>query len=51
MEKLDFLALHWTEQLKLRPLGEQKRWEYPEGDRNNRLDNWDTDNEKEEKTI
>lgn len=40
-----FADLHWTEQLKRRPLGEQKRYEYNrDGDFDTRLDNWD-DNE------
>jgi hypothetical protein len=35
--------LHWTEQLALRPLGSRYRREYPQGDYDIRIDNFDTE--------
>lgn len=36
-----YAQLHWTDQLQLRPLRDRKRYEWPEGDRNTRLDHWE----------
>lgn len=37
----DYRQLHWSEQLELRPLGSRPRRDWPEGDFNTRIDNWD----------
>jgi hypothetical protein len=39
-----FAALHWTEQLRIRPLRSQTRREWPKGDFDTQIDMWD-DNE------
>jgi hypothetical protein len=41
----DYKHLHWTEQLKLRPLGTRERKQWPQGDFDIRTDNWDDDND------
>lgn len=48
MDDTAFLKLHWTEQLKLRPLNPTKttiRPVYERGDSDTRLDNWEVDDE------
>lgn len=51
MDDTAFADLHWTEQLKIKPLRDQKRWQRAEGDSDTRLDHWDIeeydDNDKE----
>jgi hypothetical protein len=41
MTDAEFKALHWTEQLRLRPLRDQKRYVRETGDFDTRNDNWD----------
>lgn len=45
-----YKRLHWTEQLRLRPLRDRKAFVKGDGDYDNRLDNFDTDESREEIT-
>jgi hypothetical protein len=45
-----FNSLHWTEQLRIRPLRDRKVWPRAEGDYDNRLDNFDTEDINYEET-
>lgn len=39
----EYETLHWTEQLKRKPLRTRRRFDYPTGDYDTRIDNWDTE--------
>jgi hypothetical protein len=43
----EFKTLHWTRQLEIKPLRSQYRREWPTGDFDIYIDNFDTDNDKE----
>jgi hypothetical protein len=51
MTDTQFNALHWTEQLKLRPLRDRKVYVRESGDFDNYNDNWDTDLERENNDV
>jgi hypothetical protein len=46
VEIIRMSELHWTEQLKLKPKDTTPRPPYELGDQDNRIDNWDEDNNR-----